>query len=108
MKVKVTMMLMNVYNTNTIKGHRGSVPCDLNPNPKGFKVTIFIVGLILHLSSHFIVQVGASIHEYQNEPFSRRSNSLFFHGGSEGLYASRVRHIPSPQDKPFIGKSFIR
>ncbi|KAL4620683.1 hypothetical protein ACB092_06G173100 [Castanea dentata] len=102
------MMMMNMYNTNTMKGHRGSVPCDLNPNPKGFKVTIFIVGLILHLSSHFIVQVGASIHEYQNEPFSRRSNSLFFHGGSEGLYASRVRHIPSPQDKPFIGKSFIR
>lgn len=102
------MMMKNMYNTNTMMGHRGSVPCDFNSNPKGFKVTVFIVGLILHLSSHFIVQVGASIHEYQSEPFSRRSNSLFFHGGSEGLYASRVRHIPSPQDKPFIGKSFIR
>jgi hypothetical protein len=75
---------------------------------KGCKGIIFIIALILHLSSHFIVQVGASIHEYQNEPFSRRSNSFFFHGGSEGLYASRVHHNSSPQDKPLIGNSFIR
>ncbi|GMY08388.1 transmembrane protein 87A-like isoform X1 [Fagus crenata] len=75
---------------------------------KGCKGIIFIIALILHLSSHFIVQVGASIHEYQNEPFSRRSNSFFFHGGSEGLYASRVHHNSSPQDKPLIGNSFVR
>ncbi|MQL87106.1 hypothetical protein Taro_019621, partial [Colocasia esculenta] len=33
----------------------------------------------------------ASIHEYSHEAFAPRSNSFFFHGGSEGLYASEFR-----------------
>ncbi|PPS05968.1 hypothetical protein GOBAR_AA14669 [Gossypium barbadense] len=59
-----------------------------------------------------INQVGASIHEYQNQSFFRRSNSFFFHGGSEGLYASKL-HVdpdkkPSPEENHLNGKSFIR
>lgn len=69
--------------------------------------------IVLHLTSHSIVPVGASIHEYQKEAFTRRSNSFFFHGGSEGLYASRVpphtlRDNSSSEDKPLSGRSFIR
>jgi hypothetical protein len=30
----------------------------------------------------------ASIHEYAGGGFTPRANSFFFHGGSEGLYAS--------------------
>ncbi|KAL6123466.1 hypothetical protein ACLB2K_075988 [Fragaria x ananassa] len=55
--------------------------------------------------------VGASIHEYQNETFIRRSNSFFFHGGSEGLYASRLHSHNeklASEDKTIDGKSFIR
>lgn len=33
--------------------------------------------------------VGASIHEYSRQGFTPKLNSFFFHGGSEGLYASR-------------------
>ncbi|KAK8586603.1 hypothetical protein V6N13_010191 [Hibiscus sabdariffa] len=55
--------------------------------------------VFLYLSCFFITQV--SIHEYQNQSFFRRSNSFFFHGGSEGLYASKL-----PVD--LNGKSFIR
>ncbi|XP_010938027.1 uncharacterized protein [Elaeis guineensis] len=46
----------------------------------------------------------ASIHEYSNETFFPRSNSFFFHGGSEGLYASEVA-LSSPTSD---GKSLIR
>ncbi|KAJ3682916.1 hypothetical protein LUZ60_013143 [Juncus effusus] len=45
----------------------------------------------------FLVLIGflpngaiASIHEYPNGAFAPRSNSFFFHGGSEGLYAAEV------------------
>ncbi|KAF5752631.1 transmembrane protein 87A-like [Tripterygium wilfordii] len=58
-------------------------------------------GLIILYS---MARVGASIHEYKKEPFIRRSNSYFFHGGSEGLYASKI-----PVDNVTLnGKSFIR
>ncbi|BBG98143.1 F-box family protein [Prunus dulcis] len=54
---------------------------------------------------------AASIHEYQDDSFIRRSNSFFFHGGSEGLYASKLdsdNGKSASEDKPLIGKSFIR
>ena len=62
--------------------------------------------------------VRGSIHEYRNEGFipqSNDSNAFFFHGGSEGLYASKPLHSSSiSQDtgnnnNPSLkGKSFIR
>ncbi|KAI4353557.1 hypothetical protein L6164_002496 [Bauhinia variegata] len=56
-----------------------------------------------------INQVNASIHEYRNEAFTHKSNAFFFHGGSEGLHASKVRDSAlSAQEKPLKGKSFIR
>lgn len=56
-----------------------------------------------------ITGVGGSIHEYRNEAFARRSNALFFHGGSEGLHASKSHGSRSDSsDKPLHGKSFIR
>lgn len=57
--------------------------------------------------------VRASIHEYRNEAFIPRYNSFFFHGGSEGLYASKVQN-DSPKtslddtSSSLDGKSFIR
>ncbi|KAL2500317.1 Lung seven transmembrane receptor family protein [Forsythia ovata] len=59
---------------------------------------IFILGSIFICSS--IEIASASIHEYNNEHFTPQSNAFFFHGGSEGLYAS--------SHKPHKGKSFIR
>ncbi|KAL3717888.1 hypothetical protein ACJRO7_003083 [Eucalyptus globulus] len=54
----------------------------------------------------------ASIHEYRNETFARRSNSFFFHGGSEGLFASQPRPSSggnlTSDDAPVSGRSFIR
>lgn len=61
-----------------------------------------------------VIGVQGSIHEYGNEAFIPRFNSFFFHGGSEGLYASKVQEQdppkPSSEDgnKPLNGKSFIR
>ncbi|KAH9673385.1 Lung seven transmembrane receptor family protein [Citrus sinensis] len=57
-----------------------------------------------------ITNVSGSIHEYKNEAFYPKSNAFFFHGGSEGLYASKLLHSPdaSSPDKPLKGKSFIR
>ncbi|KAK8963642.1 hypothetical protein KSP40_PGU009615 [Platanthera guangdongensis] len=44
----------------------------------------------------------ASIHEYKNGAFIPRSNSFFFHGGSEGLYASEGTLNSSSDGKSFI------
>ncbi|XP_061339207.1 uncharacterized protein LOC133285904 [Gastrolobium bilobum] len=77
---------------------------DLGSN--GYLVTISV---ILYLTS--ITHVIASIHDYQNETFIHRANSFFFHGGSEGLYASRVTSFNDTQpseEKSLNGKSFIR
>ncbi|XP_065869843.1 uncharacterized protein [Euphorbia lathyris] len=64
---------------------------------------------ILGLVILYMSQVNASIHEYKNEAFIRRSNSYFFHGGSEGLYASKLPvKLSSQDDKILNGKSFIR
>ncbi|KAI3837726.1 hypothetical protein MKX03_008333 [Papaver bracteatum] len=66
----------------------------------------------------FVSVVESSIHEYNNEPFTPQLNSFFFHGGSEGLYASKFlddRTTPittTPDDQqqkpPINGKSFVR
>ncbi|KAK5836962.1 hypothetical protein PVK06_012768 [Gossypium arboreum] len=72
-----------------------------------------ILHLPFSLSSCFAInQVGASIHEYQNQSFFRRSSSFFFHGGNEGLYATKL-HVdpdkkPSREENHLNGKSFIR
>lgn len=64
---------------------------------------VYLLGILL-----LIIQVRASIHEYSNEAFIPRFNSFFFHGGSEGLYASKIHHQDTVEDKPLNGKSFIR
>ncbi|EOY20068.1 Lung seven transmembrane receptor family protein isoform 2 [Theobroma cacao] len=77
-----------------------------------FQKLTFVV--IIYWSCFLISQVGGSIHEYQNESFIRRSNSFFFHGGSEGLYASKLHIDPdrkgssSSEENHSNGKSFIR
>lgn len=81
-----------------------------------FPKLTFVV--IIYLSCFLISQVSGSIHDYQNQSFIRRSNSFFFHGGSEGLYASKLYIDPdkkdssssssSPEDNHLSGKSFIR
>ncbi|PON60536.1 Lung seven transmembrane receptor-like [Parasponia andersonii] len=66
---------------------------------------------LLFLSfSIVIVPSNASIHEYRSETFSPQSNAFFFHGGSEGLYASKVHDSANgvSADKTLKGKSFIR
>ncbi|XP_068316609.1 uncharacterized protein [Pyrus communis] len=80
-------------------GHRDLPP----PNSYGYFILLVLM--------HFIILASASIHDYQDESFIRRSNSFFFHGGSEGLYASKLdsgNDKSSSEDKPLNGKSFIR
>ncbi|CAL5364009.1 unnamed protein product [Camellia sinensis] len=89
--------------------YRGCGYCDLVYN--GYIVVVVIV-------SWWIIEVRGSIHEYKNEAFIPRFNSFFFHGGNEGLYASKVHDISistsisnstsTSEDKPLTGKSFIR
>ncbi|XP_050213974.1 uncharacterized protein LOC126665272 [Mercurialis annua] len=68
-----------------------------------------IIGLLLLFILCTIKPVTASIHEYNNEGFIPKSNAFFFHGGSEGLYASTLHESSSSSsDKPLQGKSFIR
>ncbi|CAI0459221.1 unnamed protein product [Linum tenue] len=67
----------------------------------------YSLALALCLCCFCDTRVGASIHEYEDGVFVRRSNSYFFHGGSEGLYASR-NHDHIQEDKTVKGKSFIR
>uniref|UniRef100_A0A1J3CN80 Transmembrane protein 87A n=1 Tax=Noccaea caerulescens TaxID=107243 RepID=A0A1J3CN80_NOCCA len=70
--------------------------------PLGFwAIGILLVGSL-------IVASDASIHEYKNEGFAVRANARFFHGGSEGLYASKFHDLNTSSDKPLKGKSFIR
>ncbi|KAE8669894.1 Detected protein of confused Function [Hibiscus syriacus] len=82
---------------------------DLNGNGYFQKLTFL---LLIYWSCFSITQVGASIHEYQNQTFFRRSNSFFFRGGSEGLYALKhhlhPHKMPSPEEKHLNGNSFIR
>ncbi|OIW16548.1 hypothetical protein TanjilG_08405 [Lupinus angustifolius] len=79
---------------------------DLHSNGSYNLFTIFV---ILYLTcSTSMTHVHASIHDYENETFIHRSNSFFFHGGSEGLYASRVPSFNDTEDNSLNGKSFIR
>ncbi|URE09813.1 lung seven transmembrane domain containing protein [Musa troglodytarum] len=64
----------------------------------------FHLGLLLGLLL-LCHRAGASIHEYYNGAFIPRSNSFFFHGGSEGLYASAEVNITAPASD---GNSFIQ
>ncbi|KAL3569920.1 hypothetical protein D5086_029810 [Populus alba] len=67
----------------------------------------FWISLLLFLCM-ITTQVKGSIHEYRNEAFTTKSNAFFFHGGSEGLYASKAsRHLDSSASSQ-SGKSFIR
>ncbi|XP_052174267.1 uncharacterized protein LOC127789344 [Diospyros lotus] len=67
-----------------------------------------IVGLVLCIIiCESILQVSGSVHEYWSEAFTTQSNAFFFHGGSEGLFASTAPDS-SPSDNPYKGKSFIR
>uniref|UniRef100_A0A0D6QXL7 GOST seven transmembrane domain-containing protein n=1 Tax=Araucaria cunninghamii TaxID=56994 RepID=A0A0D6QXL7_ARACU len=51
-----------------------------------------------------LVEVNASIHEYNKGRFSVQGNSFFFYGGSEGLYASQNQNETGGTK----GKSFIK
>ncbi|XP_028776697.1 transmembrane protein 87B-like isoform X1 [Neltuma alba] len=81
----------------------------LRSSMKKSKMIEFLLQCVISLCV-LIPLVNASIHEYANEAFIHRSNAFFFHGGSEGLYASKIRDssTPVPPDKPLKGKSFIR
>ncbi|GER50876.1 lung seven transmembrane receptor family protein [Striga asiatica] len=77
------------------------------------KIPVVFGVLLLLFSVGENNRVSASIHEYKNEAFTRRFNSYFFHGGSEGLYASNIIDPPKTpanddSNKPLNGKSFIR
>ncbi|KAK6929574.1 Transmembrane protein GPR107/GPR108-like [Dillenia turbinata] len=86
----------------------------LNVNVNVIGAMIMVVAMMLVID---VNPAEASIHEYTNEAFIPRYNSFFFHGGSEGLYASHSNSLPnnlnpnsSSPDKPLQlqGKSFIR
>lgn len=70
----------------------------------------FCTGILLFILTALwisILRVDASIHEYRMESFSQKSNAYFFHGGSEGLYASKP-HQTSSSSSAEKGESFIR
>lgn len=76
---------------------RGAEACG-----KGFWISLLLFLCLI------TTQVKGSIHEYRNEAFTTKSNAFFFHGGSEGLYASKAsRHLDSSASSQ-SGKSFIR
>lgn len=76
--------------------------------PKISRLGFITVTLLLCV---WVSVTGGSIHEYGNEPFIAQSNSFFFHGGSEGLFASTKAPLNSPDDtnsNNYRGRSFIR
>lgn len=84
--------------------------CDL-----GYRNRINVVLLLtlVLLSNWITIAVRASIHEYRSEAFIPRYNSFFFHGGSEGLYASNVqndspKYSSDDSSNPHDEKSFVR
>ncbi|XP_077232824.1 lung seven transmembrane receptor family protein [Tasmannia lanceolata] len=75
-------------------------------DPSPGLICLGFIGFLLFCNS--FIHVRASIHEYSNEAFASKHNSFFFHGGSEGLYASKTHENTSSDGKPSNGKSFIR
>lgn len=74
-----------------------------------FSYKHYQIGILISLLSLSVIDVvKGSIHEYKNEGFIPRFNSFFVHGGSEGMYASKVHNNGSTEDKPINGKSFVR
>ncbi|XP_071738428.1 uncharacterized protein [Rutidosis leptorrhynchoides] len=78
---------------------------------------VVILGFILLLLCVCNNSIEASIHEYRNDHFAPQLNAFLFHGGSEGLFASKPNtdtnnHSSSTSEinsnKPLEGKSFIR
>jgi len=68
----------------------------------------FFLGFLL-IAFNSIRQVESSIHEYRKETFIPQSDAFFFHGGSEGLFASKVvDQASSHENKGYKGRSFIR
>ncbi|XP_050918905.1 uncharacterized protein LOC127136388 [Lathyrus oleraceus] len=56
----------------------------------GFKsVNLIYYALFLTI----LVNVNASIHHYNNEPFTHRSNAFFFHAGTEAIFSSSSSFI---------------
>ncbi|CAL5195219.1 unnamed protein product [Lathyrus oleraceus] len=51
------------------------------------------VNLIYALFLTILVNVNASIHHYNNEPFTHRSNAFFFHAGTEAIFSSSSSFI---------------
>ena len=76
---------------------RGAKACG-----KGFRISLLLFLCMI------TTQVKGSIHEYRNEAFTTKSNAFFFHGGSEGLYASKASRHPDSSALSQSGKSFIR
>lgn len=73
-------------------------------------VGVYVCLMRIVCISFFTTKAHASIHEYTNDGFILRSNAFFFHGGSEGLYASKL-HDPNTtglQGTHLDGRSFIR
>ncbi|XP_068341058.1 uncharacterized protein [Pyrus communis] len=73
-------------------------------------LVVLILGVFL-TCNECIIRSDASIHEYRNEAFNPQSNAFFFHGGSEGLYASKVHDSTdssSADNRHLKGKSFIK
>lgn len=70
----------------------------------------FKLGLTFFFIINAIHQVDGSIHDYRNENFIPQSNAFFFHGGSEGLYASKLsdHSSSSSSENTYKGRSFIR
>lgn len=62
----------------------------------GFIITILII----------VQKIEGSIHDYRKEKFIAQSNAYFYHGGSEGLYASKFDD--SSINNAYQGRSFIR
>ncbi|CAN1277230.1 Transmembrane protein 87A [Linum perenne] len=52
--------------------------------------------------------VSSSIHEYTNEAFISQPDAFFFHGGSEGLYASKVHAAAASSNLRFEDVTFVR
>ncbi|CAH9134716.1 unnamed protein product [Cuscuta epithymum] len=76
---------------------------------RSFPFSVRFAVLLIYVYASIRV-ASASIHEYRKEHFIPKSNAFFFHGGTEGLFASKLDQSSAniSVDKPLKGKSFIR